>query len=218
MLSSIPVSPYALSVLLNNDRDLSVAKGVEDSAADIEKTREEVLSAFEHHVTKVSPYGHMPFRLASLLLLLPPIMSIARDLAEEAQLAKLFGLANIDTLMAELMLPEDAENNSYQHLKKVTGATSITSALSSQSEANDNHISTVPQSASVQLDPQLLVSTIGGSNSTLFHMAPAPIQTAPPTQAPGQIPLPLSLPISVAATIEQIKNSGNGFTPGHLFL
>lgn len=33
----------------------------------------------------------MPLRLANLLLLLPPIMAIARDLVEEAQLAKLFG-------------------------------------------------------------------------------------------------------------------------------
>lgn len=58
---------------------------------EIEKTRKQVLDAFEHHVTQVSPYRDMPLRLANLLLLLPPIMAIARDLVEEAQLAKLFG-------------------------------------------------------------------------------------------------------------------------------
>lgn len=65
---------------------------MEESALDIERTREQVLDAFEYHVTRVSPHRDMPLRLANLLLLLPPIMAIARDLVEEAQLAKLFGL------------------------------------------------------------------------------------------------------------------------------
>ncbi|KAI1701092.1 ligand-binding domain of nuclear hormone receptor domain-containing protein [Ditylenchus destructor] len=94
-----------------------IAKGVEESALEIEQTREQVLDAFEYHVTRVSPHRDMPLRLANLLLLLPPIMAIARDLVEEAQLAKLFGLANVDELMAELLLPEDAENNTYSHLR-----------------------------------------------------------------------------------------------------
>lgn len=167
-----------------------------------------MLSAFEHHVTKVSPYGHLPFRLANLLLLLPPIMSIARDLAEEAQLAKLFGLANIDTLMAELMLPENAENNSYQHLKKVTGAASITDAT------RVSEVKTEPQSLT---DIPHLIPQIGGSTPTLFSMAPAPIQTAPPPQAPPGFQLSLPLPISVS-TLEQIKNSNSSLNSGHFGL
>uniref|UniRef100_A0A914CI90 Uncharacterized protein n=1 Tax=Acrobeloides nanus TaxID=290746 RepID=A0A914CI90_9BILA len=96
-----------------------IAKGVEQSAAAIEKTRNDFLSAFEYYVTQMSPHKDMHSRLSNLLLLLPPLMCIARDLVEEAQLAKLFGLASIDMLMAELMLPEDAENNTYYHLKSV---------------------------------------------------------------------------------------------------
>lgn len=72
-----------------------VAKGVEESALEIQKTREEVLDAFEYHVTRVSPHRDMPLRLSNLLLLLPPIMAIARDLVEEAQLAKLFGRVGV---------------------------------------------------------------------------------------------------------------------------
>jgi hypothetical protein len=153
-----------------------IAKGVEESAGDIEKIREEVLSAFEHHVTKVSPYQKMPFRLANLLLLLPPTMSIARDLAEEAQLAKLFGLANIDNLMVELMLPEDGENNSYQNIKNVA-ANSTTSILTSPTSGSISS-SSIPSTQSSHIP-------MGGSTPTLFSMAPAPIQASPCPQAPG---------------------------------
>lgn len=78
-------------IILINTCKNSVANGVEESALEIEKTRKQVLDAFEYHVTQVSPYREIPLRLANLLLLLPPIMAIARDLVEEAQLAKLFG-------------------------------------------------------------------------------------------------------------------------------
>uniref|UniRef100_A0A914ZX65 NR LBD domain-containing protein n=2 Tax=Parascaris univalens TaxID=6257 RepID=A0A914ZX65_PARUN len=86
-----------------------LAKGVESYSTAIERTRQQVLCAFENHVTKVSPYREMPQRLANLLLLLPPMLAIARDLVEDVQLCKLFGLANVDSLMQELMLPEDTE-------------------------------------------------------------------------------------------------------------
>jgi hypothetical protein len=58
-----------------------------------------------------------------LLLLLPQIVSISRDLIEEAQLAKIFGLANVDELMAELLLPSP---NTYSHLKSSVTTPSIT--------------------------------------------------------------------------------------------
>jgi len=103
-----------------------LAKDVEESSTEIERARQQVLSAFEYHVTEVSDHRAMPHRLANLLLLLPPLMAISRDLVEEAQLAKLFGLANVDELMAELLLPEDAANNTYSHLKSSVTAPSIT--------------------------------------------------------------------------------------------
>ncbi|KIH51441.1 hypothetical protein ANCDUO_18474 [Ancylostoma duodenale] len=36
------------------------------------------------------------------------MLNIARDLIEDVQLAKLFGLASIDRLMQELLLPPDS--------------------------------------------------------------------------------------------------------------
>ncbi|CAD6184743.1 unnamed protein product [Caenorhabditis auriculariae] len=85
-----------------------LAKGADESADQIEETRQKVLDSFEKHVRTVSPLREMPRRFPNLLLLLPPMLAIARDLIEDVQLAKLFGLASIDRLMQELMLPPDS--------------------------------------------------------------------------------------------------------------
>lgn len=100
-----------------------LARDVEDSAAEVEKTRQEILSVFEFHVTQVSKHRDTPHRLANLLLLLPQLVSISRDFVEEAQLAKVFGLANVDELMAELLLPS---SNTYNNLKSSVTAPSTT--------------------------------------------------------------------------------------------
>uniref|UniRef100_A0A0N5C2C8 Nuclear receptor domain-containing protein n=1 Tax=Strongyloides papillosus TaxID=174720 RepID=A0A0N5C2C8_STREA len=97
-----------------------MAKGAEVAADEIQNSREIYLGALEHHVLKVSKNGASTKRLANLLLLLPPIMAIARDLVEDVQLAKLFGLANVDSLMVELMLPGESGTENYNHLKSVT--------------------------------------------------------------------------------------------------
>lgn len=82
-----------------------IARGVDESTAEVDNTRQQVLDAFERHVRFVSPLRDTPRRFSQLLLLLPPVLGIARDLIEDVQLAKLFGLASIDRLMDELMLP-----------------------------------------------------------------------------------------------------------------
>ncbi|CEF63939.1 Transcription factor HNF-4 homolog [Strongyloides ratti] len=97
-----------------------MAKGAEVAADEIQNSREIYLGALEYHVLKMSKNGASTKRLANLLLLLPPIMAIARDLVEDVQLAKLFGLANVDSLMVELMLPGEAGTENYNHLKSVT--------------------------------------------------------------------------------------------------
>ncbi|CAI2305311.1 unnamed protein product [Caenorhabditis sp. 36 PRJEB53466] len=87
-----------------------LAKGVShESYGDVEEMRQRVLESFERHVRFVSPYRDMPLRFANLLLLLPPMLAISRDLVEDVQLAKLFGLASIDNLMLELMLPNEGK-------------------------------------------------------------------------------------------------------------
>ncbi|CAJ0596012.1 unnamed protein product [Cylicocyclus nassatus] len=85
-----------------------LAKGAEDSFNDIDETRQKVLESFERHVRHISPLRDTPRRFSNLLLLLPPMLAIARDLIEDVQLAKLFGLASIDRLMQELLLPPDS--------------------------------------------------------------------------------------------------------------
>ncbi|CAI5440132.1 unnamed protein product [Caenorhabditis angaria] len=89
-----------------------LAKGVDaNSYNEVEETRQKVLESFEQHVRTVSAYKEMPRRFANLLLLLPPMLAIARDLIEDVQLCKLFGLASIDRLMQELMLPPDSSSD-----------------------------------------------------------------------------------------------------------
>lgn len=97
-----------------------LAKGVGDSFNEVEETRQKVLESFEKHVRNVSPLQDMPRRFANLMLLLPPMMSIARDLIEDVQLAKLFGLASIDRLMQELMLPPDSTSEENKNPQVAT--------------------------------------------------------------------------------------------------
>ncbi|TKR93294.1 hypothetical protein L596_007777 [Steinernema carpocapsae] len=86
-----------------------MAKGAEEFADKINAARERALVAFEHYVSHVSPLRDSPRRMANLLLMLPPILGIARDLLEDVQLASIFGLAQLEneTLMRDLMLSED---------------------------------------------------------------------------------------------------------------
>ncbi|XGW23621.1 hypothetical protein V3C99_005667 [Haemonchus contortus] len=88
-----------------------LAKGVEESHHDINDTRQKLLDSFERHVRQVSPLRDTPRRFSNLLLLLPPMLAIARDLIEDVQMAKLFGLAAIDRLMQELLLPPDSSSD-----------------------------------------------------------------------------------------------------------
>jgi len=118
-----------------------IAKDVEDSAVEIEKARQQILTAFEFHVTKVSKHREMPHRLANLLLLLPPLMAISRDLVEEAQLAKLFGLANVDELMGELLLPTATTTNTHSHLKSTvtSPSTTLSNSIASSTQIPNNN-------------------------------------------------------------------------------
>ncbi|KAK6046623.1 Ligand-binding domain of nuclear hormone receptor [Cooperia oncophora] len=88
-----------------------LAKGTEESHRDIDDTRQKLLDSFERHVRQVSPLRDTPRRFSNLLLLLPPMLAIARDLIEDVQMAKLFGLAAIDRLMQELLLPPDSSTD-----------------------------------------------------------------------------------------------------------
>ncbi|CAO4360705.1 hypothetical protein L5515_000601 [Caenorhabditis briggsae] len=99
-----------------------LAKGISsESHGDVEDMRQKILEAFERHVRFSSPHKDMPLRFANLLLLLPPMLAISRDLVEDVQLAKLFGLASIDDLMLELMLPNEKSVGSDKGESPLTG-------------------------------------------------------------------------------------------------
>uniref|UniRef100_A0AC35TZ69 Nuclear receptor domain-containing protein n=1 Tax=Rhabditophanes sp. KR3021 TaxID=114890 RepID=A0AC35TZ69_9BILA len=109
----------------------SMAKGVDDSLDQISKIRETYLAALEYHITKRSAQRNTPRRLANLLLLLPSIMAIARDLVEDVQLASIFGLASIGELMTELLLSEGNDAEHYNNLK---------SAATSDKSVNEDNV------------------------------------------------------------------------------
>ncbi|CAK5090170.1 unnamed protein product [Meloidogyne enterolobii] len=141
-----------------------MAKDIEEPAKlEIEKIRQQIMLAFEYQVTnKVNNQQLISLnnRLANLLLLLPPLMAIGRDLVEEAQLAKLFGLANVDELMAELLLPEDAETRSYSRLR-----TSVTSSIVQSNVTSPNPPATSPQI--LQIPGIVTAATSNNSQSLL---------------------------------------------------
>uniref|UniRef100_A0A915N9F2 Zinc finger, C4 type n=1 Tax=Meloidogyne javanica TaxID=6303 RepID=A0A915N9F2_MELJA len=141
-----------------------MAKDIEEPAKlEIEKIRQQIMLAFEYQVTnKVNNQQLISLnnRLANLLLLLPPLMAIGRDLVEEAQLAKLFGLANVDELMAELLLPEDAETRSYSRLR-----TSVTSSIVQSNVTSPNPPATSPQI--LQIPGIVTAATANNSQSLL---------------------------------------------------
>ncbi|KAF7633951.1 hypothetical protein Mgra_00006690 [Meloidogyne graminicola] len=143
-----------------------MAKDIEELAKiEVEKIRQQIMTSFEYQVTETSKkHLQLPNRLGNLLLLLPPLMAIGRDLVEEAQLAKLFGLANVDELMAELLLPEDAETRSYSRLK-----TNVTSSI-----VQSNITSPTPPATSPQI---LQISGITTLNQS-FLAIPTPIYSS----------------------------------------
>jgi len=112
-------------------------------------------------------------------------MAIARDLVEEAQLAKLFGLANVDELMAELLLPEDAENHTYSHLK--TTVTSMTGPhIPAPSHATLTHANSEDRPATQsekngQIDRTRPATSTPSSNAPLLSclIAPMPMPIYP---------------------------------------
>lgn len=53
-------------------------------------------------------------RSGRLLLLLPSLQAIAQQMVEDLQLARLFGLANLDSLMQELILHDDRPDDVIQ--------------------------------------------------------------------------------------------------------
>lgn len=164
-----------------------MAKDIEEPAKlEIEKIRQQIMSAFEYQVTLINnQYISLPNnRLANLLLLLPPLMAIGRDLVEEAQLAKLFGLANVDELMAELLLPEDAETRSYSRLR-----TSVTSSIVQSNVTSPNPPAT---------SPQILQISGSATNSQSLLAIPTPIYSSTSS---------LMLQIGCCSTLPQQQNS-----------
>ncbi|CAJ0962779.1 unnamed protein product, partial [Mesorhabditis belari] len=80
----------------------------------VDGARLECLAALEKRcarIEEIAMRGGSRCRLGRLLLLLPPLQAIAQQLIEDVQLAAVFGVANVDALMQELILQDASANN-----------------------------------------------------------------------------------------------------------
>uniref|UniRef100_A0A1I7X206 Ligand-binding domain of nuclear hormone receptor n=1 Tax=Heterorhabditis bacteriophora TaxID=37862 RepID=A0A1I7X206_HETBA len=82
-----------------------VARAVTDPSS-VENARIACLRALERRCLRSSSMGS-DCRTGRLLLLLPSLQAVAQQMVEDVQLARLFGLANVDSLMQELILHDD---------------------------------------------------------------------------------------------------------------
>ncbi|KJH52759.1 Ligand-binding domain of nuclear hormone receptor [Dictyocaulus viviparus] len=82
-----------------------VAKDVADSTT-VENARIAFLRAIEKRCQQYS-MEISECRAGRLLLLLPSLQAVAQQMVEDVQLARLFGFANVDSLMEELILHDE---------------------------------------------------------------------------------------------------------------
>ncbi|KHJ83648.1 Ligand-binding domain of nuclear hormone receptor [Oesophagostomum dentatum] len=82
-----------------------VARDVTDLNT-VESARIACLRAIERRCQR-APLITSECRSGRLLLLLPSLQAVAQQMVEDVQLARLFGLANVDSLMEELILHDE---------------------------------------------------------------------------------------------------------------
>ncbi|CAI4228518.1 unnamed protein product [Auanema sp. JU1783] len=85
-----------------------VARGVSQPEA-VEKARIACMDALQKRCQKSTHPSEC--RNGRLLLLLPSLQAVSQQMVEDVQLARLFGLANVDSLMQELILHDESSNN-----------------------------------------------------------------------------------------------------------
>lgn len=81
-------------------------------------------------------------------------------------------MANVDELMAELLLPEDANNHSYSHLKSSFSSTAIINNTTYTDSQIPNSETILSKKAKIEVNS--VIST-NYSNKTQTLIAPTPI-------------------------------------------
>lgn len=87
-----------------------VSRDVSDPAT-VEEARIACLEALQRRCAKMAAIGLSESRSGRLLLMLPSLQAVAQQMVEDVQLARLFGLANVDSLMQELILHDEQPTN-----------------------------------------------------------------------------------------------------------
>ncbi|VDO91035.1 unnamed protein product [Heligmosomoides polygyrus] len=83
-----------------------VARDVSDATI-VENARIVCLRAMERRCQRASLIATSECRTGRLLLLLPSVQAVVQQMVEDVQLARLFGLTNVDSLMEELILHDE---------------------------------------------------------------------------------------------------------------
>ncbi|KAF8366462.1 nhr-64 [Pristionchus pacificus] len=86
----------------------------------VEETRIQLITSLEARISsESSSSSSTSLRLSQLLLLLPAATSVSRDLIEDVHLCTIFGLADIDIFMSNLLLPKTGEGETLNGLPLV---------------------------------------------------------------------------------------------------
>ncbi|CAJ0595801.1 unnamed protein product [Cylicocyclus nassatus] len=94
-----------------------VARDVSDPLS-VENARIACLRAIEKRCQRASLITSSECRSGRLLLLLPSLQAVAQQMVEDVQLARLFGLANVDSLMEELILHDERPDRDSRVLRQ----------------------------------------------------------------------------------------------------
>ncbi|KAI6192911.1 hypothetical protein M3Y99_01907500 [Aphelenchoides fujianensis] len=158
-----------------------VARGLSnESVMKVLDTRRRIFSALEHYVRTKQPYDQC--RVGDLtFFILSPLQGLAKSISEDVLLSKLSGIAELDTLMEELML-EDTEPKHHKH------AIDLRRSLS-------------------ETEPPMRRTT-GGScaGEMLAEMRPMPV----PATTASSLPLPASAPAQFDIGQQMMNPAANG--------
>ncbi|GMT01085.1 hypothetical protein PENTCL1PPCAC_30674, partial [Pristionchus entomophagus] len=96
---------------------LACINSSQDEIERVEDIRVQLISALESRISSEScSSSSTSIRLSQLLLLLPAATSVSRDLIEDVHLCTIFGLADINIFMSQLLLPKTNDNDALPQL------------------------------------------------------------------------------------------------------
>ncbi|XP_020624572.1 hepatocyte nuclear factor 4-gamma-like isoform X3 [Orbicella faveolata] len=163
------------------------AKGLSDSAK-IKSLRFEVQTMLEDHIAKDQYDSRGKF--GELLLMLPTMQSIAKEMIDQVQFARLFGVVKVDNLLQEMLL---GGANIAEQLDAASIVPPLASTPPSSTPTAQSPVTTLPSSHPELFNPGLTSPVNIPGPSVACPMQPVPIVhdrkfvAGPSTSLPGGV-------------------------------